>query len=483
MTPIALAALCFFAPPPPAASPLTEKRPPNIVFVLADDLGAFDLSCDGRKDHRTPNIDKLASAGARFACSYAGASICSPTRASFLTGLSPARVHITTFLPGRADADSQKLLHPKIATSLGKETPTLPALLKQAGYATGCFGKWHLGGKGHLPTDHGFDVYGTAKGNTTPSETEGGKGEFALTAAACAFAEKHKDRPFFVYLAHNAPHMPYTARADRIKGNAAAFDPTYAAVVESLDESVGVLLKKLDSLGVADNSIVVFTSDNGGLHVPELTLPRVTHNGKLRAGKGYLYEGGLRVPAILRWPGKVKPGTTIDTPIVTMDWLPTFLEIAGQKPPATLDGVSLVGLLQGTAKLADRPLYWHQPHYTNQGGLPGTALRDGNWKLIEWSEDGNVDLFDLAADPLETTNLAEKHPDRVKAMRAKIAEWKKSVDAQEMTPNPNFDAKLHRGIYLEPDPSKFVPLTASDAEWAAIREWRTRTDDVVRKKK
>lgn len=482
MIPIVVATLWCFAPPPSTKVPPKQVRPPNIVFILADDLGAFDLGCDGRKDHRTPNIDRLATEGARFTCSYAGASICSPTRASLITGLSPARLHITTFLPGRADAPSQKMLQPKIASFLAKETPTLPALLKLAGYATGCFGKWHLGGKGHMPTDHGFDVYDPAKGNTTPSESEGGKGEFALTAAACAFAEKNQDRPFFVYLAHNAPHIPYTARADRIKMNAAAFDPTYAAVVESLDDSIGVLLKKLDSLGVAGNTIVVFTSDNGGLHVPELTLPRVTHNGKLRAGKGFLYEGGLRVPAIVRWPGKVNPGSTIDAPIITMDWLPTFLEMAGQKSPESLDGVSLVGLMQRSVKLADRPLFWHQPHYTNQGGLPGTAVREQNWKLIEWTEDGHVELFDPANDPGETINLAGKQPESVKAMRAKIAGWKKSVDAQEMTENPNFDVKLHNGIYFKPDPSKFAPLTASDADWAVIREWRTRTDAIVRKK-
>ncbi len=278
----------FFATAPAVAA--DPAKMPNVVLILADDLGAFDLGCDGRKDHRTPNLDKLAAAGARFTSAYAAASVCSPTRAALMTGQAPARVHITTFLPGRGDAPSQKLLHPKIAANLATDAPTLPALLKGAGYATACFGKWHLGGKGHQPTDHGFAVYQPGKANTEPGADEGGKGEFGLTAAATAFAEKNKDRPFILYLAHNAPHIPYTARADRVKANGVAFEPTYAAVVESLDESVGVLLKKLDALGIADNTLVIFTSDNGGWHVPELKHERVTHNGPLRAGKGFLYE-------------------------------------------------------------------------------------------------------------------------------------------------------------------------------------------------
>ena len=473
MPPILLAALM-------ASAPATDTRPPNIVLILADDLGSFDLGCDGRKDHRTPNLDKLAAGGARFTQGYAAASVCSPTRAALLTGQAPARLHLTTFLPGRPDAPSQKLLHPAIATHLPADVPTLPKLLKDAGYATGCFGKWHLGGKGHQPTDHGFDTFYAGKATTTPGDTEGGKGEFDLTAAVAGFAEKHKDRPFFAYLAHHAPHIPYTARPDRVTANAAAFEPTYAAVVESLDESVGVLLKKLDALGVADDTIVVFTSDNGGLHVPELKHERVTHNGPLRAGKGYLYEGGLRVPLIVRWPGKVKPGTTIDTPVITTDWLPTLADVAGGKPPKTLDGANLAGLLRGSGPPPDRPLFWHQPHYINQGSRPGSAVREGNWKLVAWAETGTAELFDLSSDPGEKTDVSADHPDRVKHLRAKLAEWLKAVDAQEMKPNPDFDAALHKQLYLTPDPSKFAPAAATPAEWEAIHLWRKRMDAAVK---
>ena len=476
-----LLALIFLAATPAEGAEPPAK--PNIVFILADDLGAFDLACDGRRDHKTPNLDKLAAAGARFTTAYAAASICSPTRAALMTGQSPARLHITTFLPGRGDFPSQKLLHPKIAANLAADAVTLPMLLKADGYATGCFGKWHLGGKGHQPTDHGFDVYHAGKANTTPGRDEGGKGEFGLTAAASAFAEKNKDRPFFVFLSHHSPHIPYTARADRVKENAAAFEPTYAAVVESLDQSVGVLLEKLESLGLAQNTLVIFTSDNGGLHVPELKHERVTHNGPLRAGKGFLYEGGLRVPLLVRWPGKVKPGTVIDAPVQTTDWLPTLIEAVGAKPPANLDGVSFAGPLTGTAKMAERPLFWHQPHYTNQGGRPGSVIREGKWKLIEWAEDGSAELFDLAADPGEATDISAKHPDRVKALRASLAGWRKAVGAQEMRPNPEFDAAMHKALYFDPDPSKFAPATASPEAFEAMQAWRKRMDAAASVKK
>ncbi len=459
--------------------PAAAADKPNIVIILADDLGAFDLACDGRRDHNTPNLDKLAAAGARFNAAYAAASVCSPSRAALMTGQSPARLHITTFLPGRADAPSQKLLHPTSASNLAADAVTLPALLKAGGYVTGCFGKWHLGGKGHQPTDHGFDVYHSGKANTAPGTDEGGKGEFGLTAAASAFAEKNRDRPFLLYLAHNAPHIPYAARADRVKANAAAFEPTYAAVVESLDESVGVLLKKLESLGVAENTLVIFTSDNGGLHVPELKHERVTHNGSLRAGKGFLYEGGLRVPLLVRWPGKVMPGTVIDAPVQTTDWLPTLLEAVGAKPPAKLDGVSFAGVLTGTTKPVERPLFWHQPHYTNQGGRPGSVVREGNWKLIEWAEDGSAELFDLATDPGEATDISAKRPDRVKALRAKLAGWRTEVGAQGMTPNPEFDAAVHKTLYLDPDPSKFAPATALPVTLKAMQAWRKRMDAAI----
>lgn len=465
---------------PALAAEKTEK--PNIVFILADDLGVNDLGCYGRKDHHTPNLDRMAADGCRFTAAYAACPVCSPTRAALMTGLSPARLHLTTFLPGRRDCPSQKLLHPQINLHLPMGTKTLADHLKAHGYATGCFGKWHLGGKGHLPTDHGFDVYQPGRSNTTPSDTEGGKGEYDLTQQAVRFLEANKSRPFFLYLAHNSPHIPYTARADLVAKNAAAFEPTYAAVIESLDDTIGLLLKKLEDLHLRGNTLVVFTSDNGGLHVPELNHRKITHNTPFRAGKGYLYEGGIRIPAIVRWPGKVPAGRLVETAVITTDWLATLLELAGSKVPDDLDGVSLAGLLTGARKLANRSLFWHLPHYTNQGSRPSGAVRDGDWKLIEHYEDGSVELFNLAVDRGERANLADKEMDRTRTLRKQLTNWRKRVGAQENSSNPSFDAARHQALYVDMDPSKYDPPTAAPAEFARMQEWRKKMDAVVPKR-
>jgi arylsulfatase A-like enzyme len=454
--------------------------PPNIVVILADDLGVNDLGCYGRKDHVTPNLDRLARQGVRFTAAYAACPVCSPTRAALMTGLNPARLRLTTFLPGRPDAPSQKLLHPKIANHLPSGTPTLASALKFHGYVTGCFGKWHLGVKGHQPTDHGFDTYYAGRANTKPTGQEGAKGEFDLTNRAGEFLEKHRGRPVFLYLAHNAPHIPYTARSELVRQNAGAFEPTYAAVIESLDTTVGLLMQKLDELKMTENTVVLFTSDNGGLHVPEGPHARITHNTPYRAGKGYLYEGGLRVPAIVRWPGVVKAGREIATPVITTDWLPTLVGIAGGEVPVC-DGIDLGGLLRGQ-DAKDRPLYWHLPHYTNQGSRPSGAVREGNWKLIEHYEDSSVELFDLAADPSETRNLTGKEPDRVRSLRASLAGWRQRVYAQMNEKNPEFDEVRHRSLYVETDPSRYDPIRATRSEFERMQAWRTGMNDVVRKK-
>ena len=373
-----------------------------------------------------------------------------------MTGKAPARLHITTFLPGRPDCPSQKLLYPKIAMQLPLAEETLAEYLKDAGYATGCFGKWHLGGKGFLPTDQGFDVFHAGQANTKPSDTEGGKGEYDLTAKAIEFVEANRDKPFFVYLPHNNPHIPFTAQEARIKENAAAFEPTYAAVVETLNDSVGRLLAKLDELKLTEKTLFVFTSDNGGLHVPEGPHDKITHNTPYRAGKGFLYEGGIRVPLIVRWPGHVPAGKEVATPVITTDWLPTLLEIIGEKVPDQLDGVSLAGLLTGKGSLPERPLFWHIPHYTNQGSRPSGAVRLGDWKLIEHYEDGSVELFNLKNDPGETRDLAAQEPALTKKLHDRLRAWLKDVGAQMNEPNPMFDAALHKALYEDVDPSKYA---------------------------
>ncbi|MFM7148718.1 MAG: sulfatase-like hydrolase/transferase, partial [Gemmataceae bacterium] len=248
--------------------PAAESRP-NIVLIHADDLGINDLGCYGRRDHRTPHLDRLATQGLRFTSAYCAQPICSPSRAALLTGKTPARLNLTTYLPGRPDTRSQKVLHPAMLQHLPREETTLAEMFRDAGYATACVGKWHLGGKGFLPPDQGFDVYLPGKGNTTPSDTEGGKGEFDLTRQAIGFVEKNRERPFLLYLSHDTPHIPLAARKDLVASNKDAFHPLYAAVIETMDDAVGRLLTRLDELGLSSRTMVVFTSDNGGLHVPE----------------------------------------------------------------------------------------------------------------------------------------------------------------------------------------------------------------------
>ncbi len=307
----------------------TEAAPPNIVLVFADDLGVNDLACYGRGDHRTPNLDRLAQSGMRFTRAYTAQPICSPSRAALMTGKCPARLHLTNFLAGRADASTQKLLQPVIEGQLPLEEVTVAEILRDAGYATGMFGKWHLGNKGFGPEEQGFTTAKQFPGNSKITETEAGKSEYGITAAAEAFIEANKDKPFFCYVPHNNPHIPIAARPELVEKHKGAFHPEYAAMIETLDDAVGRLMAKVEQLGLSDNTIFIFTSDNGGLHVLEFPGTPATHNSPYRAGKGYLYEGGLREPLIVRWPNKVAAGSVCDAPMVLMDLVPTLLKPQG----------------------------------------------------------------------------------------------------------------------------------------------------------
>jgi arylsulfatase A-like enzyme len=473
-----LASLGWLMPTLPA---LAQAPKPNVVFILADDLGINDLSCYGRKDQQTPHLDRLAAQGMRFTTAYCAQPICSPTRAAVMTGRTPARLHLTTFLPGRADAPSQKLLHPKINLQLPLEEQTIAEVLKEAGYATGCVGKWHLGGAGFGPKEQGFDFFHAGRPNTEPSATEGGKGEYDLTEKAEQFLTANKDRPFFLYLAHNNPHVRLAAKAELVQQYKDSFNPIYAAMIHTLDDAVGRILAKLDELKLTANTIVIFTSDNGGLHVLESPNTPATHNTPYRAGKGFLYEGGLRVPAIVRWPGKVPAGRVVDTPIISTDWVPTLIEFCGAKPPPPLDGVSLAGLLKG-GELAARPLLWHFPHYTNQGSRPGGAVREGDWKLIEHYEDGKAELFNLARDRSETRDLAAAEPKRVAELKGKLAAWRKAVGAQENTPNPAFNESLHKRLYVDIDVSALKAEATAARMRPKLEPWREGMNAVLPKK-
>ena len=461
----------------------TEAAKPNILFILCDDLGINDLHCYGRQDHHTANLDKLAAQGVKFTSAYCAQPICSPSRAAILTGKAPARLHLTTYLPGRPDCATQKLLHPEIQMQVPLEQRMIPWHLKKAGYVSGAFGKWHVGGQGFGPLEHGFDFYHPGQPNTKPSATEGGKGEYDLTAAAIKFIQTNRDRPFFVYLAHNSPHIPYSAQNERVEKNAKAFEPVYAGLIETLDDTVGRLLSELERLNLSEQTIVIFTSDNGGLHVPEGPHKRITHNTPYRAGKGFVYEGGLRIPLIVRWPGHVPRGKVVDEPIINTDWLPTLLELVGALAPSDLDGVSFANCLLGNGAPPRRSLFWHFPHYTNQGSRPSGAMREDRWMLVEYYDEEKTELYDLASDPGERSNAAARHPEQVAKMRVALAAWRKGLDAQENRPNPDFDPLKARPLYVDVDASRFDPAKASDAQWLKMWNWRKEMNAAVAESK
>jgi arylsulfatase A-like enzyme len=451
---------------------------PNIVFILADDLGTMDLGCYGSRFYETPNLDRLAARGMRFTQAYAACPVCSPTRASILTGKYPARVGVTDYInpPGNNQpakwTRNTRLLPAAYRDRLAVEERTLAEALKEAGYATGHFGKWHLGPGGFYPENQGFDVNkgGCEKGATPhfppyalPNLPDGPTGEYLadrLTDEALQFVDANRDRPFFLYLPFYDVHTPlvskpevvekYRKKAEKLPPGTPRFrhegasedrrvqdHAVYAAMMECLDQDIGRLLARLDSLGIAEHTIVIFFSDNGGLSTAE---GAPTSNAPLRAGKGWLYEGGIREPLLVRWPGVTRPGSLCDVPVISTDFYPTLLEAAGLplRPRQHRDGVSLVPLLKGTGQPAPRPFFWHYPHYGNQGGAPGGIVRAGDEKLIEFYEDMRVELYNLHDDPGEQHDLAAQKPEKVKALRDQLHAWRAANRAIMPAPNPNF---------------------------------------------
>ena len=448
---------------------------PNIVLIFADDLGINDLGCYGRKDHHTPHIDRLATEGKRFTAAYAQ-PVCSPSRAALLTGQHPARLGITTFLPGRADWPGHRLLQPVLPPGLATDRPTLAERLKDQGYATACIGKWHLGNTSpQNAASRGFDTIFAGSAKSTPSETEGGKGEFGQAAKAVEFLEANAKKPFFLYLALDNPHVPLSAQPARIEANAGGFNPVYDAMIETLDVAVGRVLERIDTLGLRENTLVVFASDNGGLHVPEIGFAPATHNTPFRAGKGFVYEGGIRDPFIVRWPGKITPGI-VDTPVSVADFSPTVLDLLGASPVSPADFVSLKPILLGEGAMPERPLYWHMPNYTNQGGRPSGAIRDGHWKLVEHFENGRLELFDLKADPSEKTDVSASEPARVASLRGKLESWRRSLQASMPKPNPNFQPLLWEDCYQRTDVSQLEPRPTAEAMVLPLKAWRNAMD-------
>jgi arylsulfatase A-like enzyme len=454
-----------------------QETPPNFVILFADDLGINDLGCFGRKDQNTPNLDKLAADGARFTQAYAAASVCSPSRAGLLTGQSPARLKITTFLTGRTDRASHRVLGASLNYNLPNGVQTIAQLLKPKGYASAAVGKWHLGGKGHQPTDHGFDEYFAGKANAGAESPMGGKGELGQADYAVKFIERNKAKPFFLYLAFDNPHIPLAAPAKAIEANAKSFHPTYAALIESLDTAVGRVLKALEAQGLAKNTFVVFASDNGGVHISELKESPPTYNAPSRAGKGFVYEGGIRTPLIIRYPALLKPAV-INEPVVLGDLCPTICALAKVAPPTTLDFQDISPVLFEQKPL-NRPLFWHQPHYMNQGGKPAGVAREGEWKLIEQYEDGSLELYNLAKDPSETTDLAAAEPARVAALRGKLEAWRRGVGAEPIKANPDFGRALWEDCFVKTDVTQLKPLPTSEAMRPLLADWRKAMNDAT----
>ena len=439
---------------------LFAETKPNIVFILADDLGQMDIGAFNPKTfYETPNINGLAKRGMKFTQGYAACCVCSPTRGSLMTGKYPPRFGVTNFIPG---GRAGKLLPAPNAGQLPLAEITIAESLRDAGYETFFAGKWHLGGAGFMPRDQGF-----THDESESTGPKGGKGKKqddpkntdSITDAAVKFIEANKDKPFYAYLPYNAPHVPIGARADLVakwqeKAKQAPADawgqersnqvrlvqnnPVYGAMLEQFDTAIGRVLATLEKNGLTEKTIVVFMSDNGGLSTAE-GMP--TSNLPLRAGKGWPYEGGVREPMIVVAPGVTKPDTTCDSPVISTDFYPTLLQLAGQplKPEQHLDGVSFLPLLKGETVQRGKPLFWHYPHYANQGGPPCTTIRDGDWKLIEWHEDGALELYHLPQDIGEKNNLANAQPDKVKELHAKLTAWRKEVGALMPTLNPNYD--------------------------------------------
>jgi arylsulfatase A-like enzyme len=456
---VILTSICSFA---------AEK--PNIIYINIDDLGWADVSINGSKYYETPHIDRLAKEGMIFTNGYSAAANCAPSRACAISGQNTPRHGVYTVNNSdRGKAKDRKLIPTKNTQHLKHDNLTFGHALKAAGYTTATIGKWHVT-KDPLKSGFDINVGGSAAGgpytggyhspfkypNLEVSE-EGSYLTDVLTDKAIEFIGEHKADPFCLYLPYFTVHSPLQAKPELVekyknkKGSEAQNNPIYAAMIESLDQNIGRVLGALESNGITDNTLVIFTSDNGGVNVSSLQWP-------LRGGKGMYYEGGIREPFFIRWPEKIKAGSRCDTPVSNLDFYPTFCDVAGTPAPKgkILDGMSLSPLFDGK-KITDRALYWHFPIYlqaygkANNSGMkeaqdkkfrtrPGSAIRHGDWKLIEYFENGEFELYNLKQDVGEKTNLAKKHPEKLQELHTKLKNWRKELNAPVPSKkNPKFE--------------------------------------------
>jgi arylsulfatase A-like enzyme len=470
----------------------SEKQKPNVIFILLDDFGYTDLGCYGSRFYETPNIDRLAREGIRFTNAYAACPVSSPTRASIMTGRYPVNTGITDWIPGRQATNSgrpeDRLVSLPFKVQLDPGEVTIAEVLKKNGYSTMISGKWHLGADPkYWPENQGFDVNrgGYSAGQPNRSKTSNGyfspygnprledgpEGEYLTdrqTDEAIRFIESSVNRPFFVYLSYYAVHNPmqgkenlvkkFTAKADSLglsdieafsrdkewirksmsdnfKERIIQSNPVYAAMISSVDENLGRLLTRLRDLGLDNNTVIIFTSDNGGLSTSEGSP---TCNSPLRAGKGWLYEGGIRVPLIIRFPGKTRAGAERKTPVSSIDFFSTIVEMTGSGPVSVkTDGASIMPLLKKD-KMKPRPLFWHYPHYSNQGVEPGSAVRLGKYKLIDNFERERQELYDLENDISETNDISSLNPEKTRELFKLLEDWRKKTNARMMEQNPNW---------------------------------------------
>ncbi len=442
---------------------------PNILMIVADDLGWYDLSCYGNEFIETPNLDQLAKDGIKFTDAYAAAPLCSPSRASLMTGLHPIRVNITEHIHGnQPPGPNQRLKTPPIAQQLKLEHKTIAEALKTKNYKTAFIGKWHLGGGKFTPDHRGFDVNIAGAWNGLPksffypffnpgekpelqnSSKEGDYLTDVLTDKAIEYMSQQKDATFFMSLNYYSPHVPIEAKADLVekykkKRGTDTSESTmpnihYAAMVESIDQNIGRILEKLEELNIDQNTLVLFTSDNGGLSVREVpafakhTPP--TDNGMLREGKGYVYEGGIREPLIVRWPKVIKKTQINSTPVIGQDFYNTFMDMV-KIEEKTSDGVSLLPIFKGDS-ISRRGLLWHLPHYSPQHGKPSTAYREGDWKVIHFYEDDRYELYNVKNDVSESNDLSEVSTEKLEGLTSNMQKMLSDLEAKFPEPNPNY---------------------------------------------